>query len=89
MVIADLALRPEAQQLVDEHSTKDGSKPRAVFIKTNVVRFDDLAAMFDLADREFGGADLVCLLARMGGFGGFKQQTDWGIVLGLSWRWSI
>ncbi|WPH03236.1 Hypothetical protein R9X50_00611300 [Acrodontium crateriforme] len=60
VVIADLALRPEAQQVVDEYSATDSGNPRAVFKKTDVVKFDDLSAMFDAADEEFGGADLVC-----------------------------
>ena len=59
VVIGDLALRPEAQKLIEEHSSKDGSKPRAVFVKTNVVIWDDLSNMFDQADKEFGGADIV------------------------------
>nr|POF07212.1 15-hydroxyprostaglandin dehydrogenase [nad(+)] [Quercus suber] len=61
VLIADLALRPEAQQLVDAHSAQDDpSKARAVFVKTDVVNFDQLAHMFEVADREFGGADIVC-----------------------------
>ncbi|KAK5170622.1 uncharacterized protein LTR77_005211 [Saxophila tyrrhenica] len=59
VLIADLALRPEAQRLVDEYTGKDG-KPRAVFVKTNVTLWPDLSNMFDQADKEFGGADIVC-----------------------------
>ncbi|KAK3111844.1 hypothetical protein LTR53_012495 [Teratosphaeriaceae sp. CCFEE 6253] len=59
VVIGDLALRPEAQQLVDEYSKQDKS-PRAIFIKTDVAQWPDLEAMFDLADKEFGGADIAC-----------------------------
>ena len=58
VVIADLALRPEAQKLVDEYT----SQPRAVFVKTNVVMWDELTNMFDVAEKEFGGADIVCRL---------------------------
>lgn len=57
VVIADLALRPEAQKLIDDYTTQ----PRAVFVKTNVVKWGELTHMFDVADREFGGADIVCL----------------------------
>jgi NAD(P)-dependent dehydrogenase (short-subunit alcohol dehydrogenase family) len=57
-LIADLSLRPEAQKLVDDYNGKDG-KPRAVFVKTNVIVWDELANMFEQADREFGGADIV------------------------------
>jgi len=56
VVIADLALRPEAQRLIDEYT----SQPRAVFVKTNVVIWDELTNMFDVAEKEFGGADIVC-----------------------------
>lgn len=55
VVIADLALRPEAQKLIDEYT----SQPRAVFVKTNVVMWDELTSMFDVAEKEFGGADIV------------------------------
>ncbi|KAK3681978.1 hypothetical protein LTR37_020711 [Vermiconidia calcicola] len=60
VLIADLALRPEAEKLVEEYSAKDGSKARAVFVKTDVTIWNDLANMFDQADKEFGGADIVC-----------------------------
>lgn len=59
VLIGDLSLRPEAQEMVDEYSSKDGHKPRAVFVKTNVTNWNDLANMFDQADEEFGGADIV------------------------------
>jgi len=55
VVIADLALRPEAQKLIDEYTTQ----PRAVFVKTDVVMWDQLTNMFDVAEKEFGGADIV------------------------------
>jgi NAD(P)-dependent dehydrogenase (short-subunit alcohol dehydrogenase family) len=60
VVIGDLGLRPEAQKLIDDYT----SKPRAVFVKTNVVIWDELSNLFDQADKEFGGADIVrpCLL---------------------------
>lgn len=54
-MIADLALRPEAQKLIDEYT----SHPRAVFVKTDVVMWDQLTNMFDVAEKEFGGADIV------------------------------
>jgi NAD(P)-dependent dehydrogenase (short-subunit alcohol dehydrogenase family) len=51
-------LRPEAQKLIDEYT----SQPRAVFVKTDVVMWDQLTNMFDVAEKEFGGADIVCFL---------------------------
>lgn len=56
VVIADLALRPEAQKLIDDYT----AQPRAVFVKTDVVMWDQLTNMFDAAEKEFGGADIVC-----------------------------
>lgn len=58
VVIADIALRPEAQKLIDEYTTQ----PRAVFVKTDVVMWDQLANMFDVAEKEFGGADIVSIM---------------------------
>lgn len=55
VLIADLGLRPEAQKLIDNYTTQ----PRAVFVKTNVVDWDQLMNMFDVAEKEFGGADIV------------------------------
>lgn len=60
VVIADLALRPEAQELVDKHSSQEGNGPRAIFVKTDVIRWDDLTKAFEEADKEFGGVDIVC-----------------------------
>ncbi|KAK1082779.1 hypothetical protein LTR48_006757 [Friedmanniomyces endolithicus] len=60
VVIADLGLRPEAQKLVDEYSSPTG-KARAVFVKTNVVQWPELENMFVVAEKEFGGADIVRL----------------------------
>jgi len=59
VVIADLGLRPEAQKLVDEYSSREDNKPRCVFVKTDVVQWPDLDNMFHVADVEFGGADIV------------------------------
>ncbi|KAK2756544.1 hypothetical protein FQN54_005437 [Arachnomyces sp. PD_36] len=59
-VIADLALRPEAQVVVDKHSTGSGSSARAVFQKTDVTDWVQLERMFDVAEKEFGEIDIVC-----------------------------
>ncbi|TKX20932.1 hypothetical protein C1H76_6969 [Elsinoe australis] len=60
VVFADLALRTEAKELVDKYSAKQDGKPRAVFVKTNVTLWKELENMFQVADDEFGGADIVC-----------------------------
>ena len=70
VVIADLGLRPEAQKLIDEYNGKEQGKPRAVFVKTDVVQWPDLDNAFAVTDKEFGGADIVgrpivnCLTSR-------------------------
>ncbi|KAE9994815.1 hypothetical protein Vi05172_g6147 [Venturia inaequalis] len=56
VLIADLALRPEAQKLVDEYST---GSPRAVFHKTDVADWPQLESAFQVCIKEFGGIDIV------------------------------
>ncbi|KAJ5172220.1 Short-chain dehydrogenase/reductase SDR [Penicillium capsulatum] len=57
VLIADLALRPEAQVFADAHAP---GYPRVVFQPTNVTQWNDLERMFDVAEREFGEIDIVC-----------------------------
>jgi len=57
VLFADIALRPEAQKLIDQY--KDG-KTRAVYQETDVREWSQLERMFEVADREFGGVDIVC-----------------------------
>ncbi|CRG87690.1 hypothetical protein PISL3812_04710 [Talaromyces islandicus] len=59
VLIADLALRPEARVIVDKYSGRSGSA-RAVFQKTNVIDWKQLEEMFAVAEREFGEVDIVC-----------------------------
>ncbi|CEF74540.1 hypothetical protein FGSG_02267 [Fusarium graminearum PH-1] len=58
IVIADLSLRPEAQDLVSQYSSS--SSPRAVFIKTDVTSWKDLSNAFRTTVQEFGDFDIVC-----------------------------
>ncbi|MCJ1286133.1 hypothetical protein MMC26_005476 [Xylographa opegraphella] len=60
VVFADLALRPEAKEIVAQHSSSSRAPAKAVFQKTDVRQWQDLAYMFRVADRSFGGADIVC-----------------------------
>lgn len=53
-MFADLALRPEAQALVDEY------KGKAVFQRTDVTSWADLDQMFKAAMDAFGAIDIVC-----------------------------
>lgn len=54
VVIADLALRPEAEEVVAK-----AFEPRAVFIKTDVSDWGQLQAAFDKVMEEFGRLDVV------------------------------
>lgn len=59
VVIADLALRPEAKELISKYSTSSkGAK--AVFQQTDVTEWAQLDKMFEVATEQFGGADIVC-----------------------------
>jgi 3-hydroxybutyrate dehydrogenase len=60
VLIADLALRPEAQDLVSAEFTKQYLPARAIFLKTDVSSWKDLSAMFTVAEKEFGKIDIVC-----------------------------
>ena len=58
VLFADLALRPEAQELVSAHQAGHG--PRAFFQKTDVTNWDQLSNLFTVGQKEFGGVDIVC-----------------------------
>ncbi|KAI1633823.1 short-chain dehydrogenase [Biscogniauxia mediterranea] len=61
VVLADLALRPEAQALVSAHTAAAGSPPpRAVFVETDVRSWAALARAQQRAVDEFGGFDVLC-----------------------------
>lgn len=60
VLFADLALRPEAQKLVDAYSGGAESKSRAVFQQTDVTNWSHLERMFERAEEEFGDIDIVC-----------------------------
>ena len=60
VVFADLALRPEAKELVAKHSSSSQAPAKAVFQRTDVREWTALEDMFKVVDQEFGGADLVC-----------------------------
>jgi 3-hydroxybutyrate dehydrogenase len=61
VIFADLALRPEAKDLVSQYSSKSVFDcPRAVFQKTDVTNWSQLDQTFRIAREEFNGADIVC-----------------------------
>ena len=56
--MADLTLRPEADDLFEKYRNSKG--PRALFQKTDVTDWSQLRAAFDAAVKEFGQLDIVC-----------------------------
>ncbi|KAG2018930.1 hypothetical protein GB937_005568 [Aspergillus fischeri] len=60
VLIADLALRPEAQEVVNNYSSQSNTPNRAVFQRTDVVDWEQLERMFEVAVREFGDVNIVC-----------------------------
>lgn len=56
VVIADLALRPEASDITN---AKNDARARASFIETDVLKWDQLQRCFDFAIKEFGHLDIV------------------------------
>lgn len=68
VVLSDLRLRPEAEELIAQYphptsstytSSDTVKKPSAVFIKTDVVDWAQLRALFDGAVEKFGRVDVV------------------------------
>lgn len=57
VTIADLGLQSEAEDLVNK--TKD-AKAKAVFIKTDVTKWDQIQNAFEQALSTFGRLDIVC-----------------------------
>lgn len=57
VLIADLALRPEAKVFVHKHST---GAARTLFQQTDVRDWMQLERMLEVAEREFGEVDIVC-----------------------------
>ncbi|ETS85577.1 hypothetical protein PFICI_03602 [Pestalotiopsis fici W106-1] len=59
VVLADLALRPEAAEFVSKYeANKEG--PRAVFVETNVTKWADITRMFEFTLAQFGDFDILC-----------------------------
>ncbi|KAL9020151.1 MAG: hypothetical protein Q9185_002608 [Variospora sp. 1 TL-2023] len=58
VLFADLALRPEAKEVVNAHSSSSRSSARAVFQETDVREWPQLERMFIAASKEFGGVDI-------------------------------
>lgn len=56
VVIGDLALRPEAQALVDDYQ----DSPKAIFHRTDVTDWTALQALFTATTHRFGTFDIVC-----------------------------
>jgi 3-hydroxybutyrate dehydrogenase len=56
VVVADLGLRPEAEEVVNGKQPKG----KAIFQKADVTDWAQLQAAFDVALKQFGSLDIVC-----------------------------
>ncbi|KAI8344791.1 hypothetical protein BC941DRAFT_465000 [Chlamydoabsidia padenii] len=61
VVIGDL-LDKEGQALVDDYNNRDDKK-RAAYIHSDATKYSDITALFQLAEKEFGGVDIAILNA--------------------------
>jgi NAD(P)-dependent dehydrogenase (short-subunit alcohol dehydrogenase family) len=59
-VIADLKLRPEAEELVNKWATTEGGKPTVHFYKTDISDWAQISSLWDVALEKFGQIDIVC-----------------------------
>ncbi|EWY80984.1 hypothetical protein FOYG_15275 [Fusarium oxysporum NRRL 32931] len=60
VVIADLNLRPEAEELVNKWATTEGGKPTVHFHKTDISNWAQISSLWDAALEKFGQIDIVC-----------------------------
>ncbi|KAI0439652.1 short chain dehydrogenase [Xylaria telfairii] len=60
VVIGDIALRPEAKELVSQYSHKGGSPgPSAIFHQTDVTSWPQLSSLFEKCLSSFGRVDII------------------------------
>lgn len=59
VLFADVALRPEAEQVVKKYNEPSKSS-RAIFQKTDVTDWEQLEKMFEAAEKAFGKVEIVC-----------------------------
>ncbi|CAG9947728.1 unnamed protein product [Clonostachys rosea f. rosea IK726] len=59
VIFADLALWPEAADLVSSYSDEN-TTPRAIYMRIDVTDWKQLEETFDMAEKEFGHADIIC-----------------------------
>ncbi|KAJ9606668.1 hypothetical protein H2200_008676 [Cladophialophora chaetospira] len=65
VVLADLNLRPEAEELVQSYTSGSenpgvGRKAQAMFYRTDVSSWTDLSKVFSATKKPYGGVDIVC-----------------------------
>ncbi|EMT69620.1 hypothetical protein NOF04DRAFT_14382 [Fusarium oxysporum II5] len=60
VVIADLKLRPEAEEFVNKWATTEGGKPTVHFQKTDVSDWAQISSLWDAALEKLGQIDIVC-----------------------------
>ncbi|OBZ85389.1 15-hydroxyprostaglandin dehydrogenase [NAD(+)] [Choanephora cucurbitarum] len=70
VIIGDIQ-QDKGKKIVDEYNQKAGKKV-ASFLHTNVTKYDDNIALFQLAERDFGGVDIAFLNAGIADSSDFK-----------------
>ncbi|KAI9499396.1 hypothetical protein BDB00DRAFT_924632 [Zychaea mexicana] len=65
VVIGDISEKL-GEATVQELNAKEGGSKVASFLKTNVAKYQDNIALFQLAEKEFGGVDIAFLNAGIG-----------------------
>lgn len=59
VVMADLKLRPEAEELLAKWTTKDGSKPAAYYCQTDISDWAQISSLWETSLKTFGQIDIV------------------------------
>ncbi|KAH8691876.1 NAD-dependent 15-hydroxyprostaglandin dehydrogenase [Talaromyces proteolyticus] len=60
IVLADVALRPEAKEFLECNQFRSPGSARAIFQKCDVSKWKDLESVFAHAEEEFRSLDIVC-----------------------------
>lgn len=60
VMMADIKLRPEAQELLDKYTTTDGSKPAAFYHQTDISDWAQISSLWTASLAKLGQIDIVC-----------------------------
>lgn len=60
MILADLKLRPEAEEVLLKYKNTEAGKPSAVFQKVDLADWGQISSLWKAAFETFGQIDIVC-----------------------------